>query len=224
MNYSGTKIKSAVEQVFKIFLTLFSMVLFIVLVGGVYLFGYYNGVRVGQAATESTYSSYLSSIFDNFVNTYSRETAPEPVIVIQPETPAAQPTNATNLLKDSDWGGPDLWEAVNTRRNELGVNSLNQKDNLCTIASIRLNELLELGKLDGHEGFSNMTERRPDLEHIFSSYSTVAEFLAAGGDSPAETVSLWENSLGHKKLLTGGEYVWGCIYAQNSFAVAIAAF
>jgi len=24
--------------------------------------------------------------------------------------------------------------------------------------------------------------------------------------------------------LSGGEYVWGCVYAQNTFAVAIAAY
>ncbi len=99
-----------------------------------------------------------------------------------------------------------------------------QRDELCTISSIRLNELLELEKLDAHEGFTNLEERRPDLAWIFEKYSTIAEFLAQGGDTPQETVSLWENTLGHKKLLTGGEYVWGCIYAQNSFAVAITAF
>jgi uncharacterized protein YkwD len=113
---------------------------------------------------------------------------------------------------------------VNKRRQELGVNQLSQKDELCTIASIRLNELLELGKLDGHEGFGNMKERRPDLKDIFENYSNVSEFLAYGGESASETVSLWENTLAHKKILTGGEYVWGCIYAQNSFAVAITAF
>jgi len=122
------------------------------------------------------------------------------------------------------WGGPELWAAVNKRRTELGVNPLSQKDELCTIASIRLNELLDLGKLDGHVGFSNLEERRADLKWIFDKYSNMAEFLAVGGKTPEETVSLWENTLGHKKLLTGGEYVWGCIYAQNTFAVAITAF
>jgi hypothetical protein len=122
------------------------------------------------------------------------------------------------------WGGPELWEAVNKRRVEFGVNPLQTRGELCTIASIRLNELLELGKLDGHEGFSNLRERRPDLEWIFEKYAVIAEFLASGGTSAQETVSMWEGTLGHKKILDGGEYVWGCIYAQNSFAVAIAAY
>ena len=113
---------------------------------------------------------------------------------------------------------------VNDKRIEYGVGPLSQRDELCTISSIRLNELLELGTLDGHEGFSNMKEKRPDLEWVFDKYSVTAEFLALGGVSPEDTVALWDNTLGHKKLLTGGEYVWGCVYAQNTFAVAIVAY
>jgi len=120
------------------------------------------------------------------------------------------------------WGGPNLWEAVNKRRVELGVNPLKQRDELCTIASIRLNQLLELGKLDGHAGFVPVLDR-PDLKWISEKYNT-SEFLAQGYSSASETIQAWEDTLGHKALLAGGEYVWGCIYAQNSFAVAIAAY
>lgn len=122
------------------------------------------------------------------------------------------------------WGGPDLWKATNKARVEFGVNPLIQRDELCTIASIRLNELLDLGKLDGHEGFGNMTERRPDLQWIFDNYGNISEFLVSGAQTADQAVELWKNTLGHKKLLSGGEYVWGCIYAQNSFGVAIAAY
>jgi hypothetical protein len=129
-----------------------------------------------------------------------------------------------SLIRNVDWGGPQVWEAVNSRRSQLGVNPLDLRTDLCTIASIRLNDLLDLGSLDGHEGFSNFKERRPDLAYIFENYSSVAEFLAAGTSTPEETVSMWENTLGHSQLLKGGEYVWGCIYSQNSFSVAITAF
>ncbi len=141
-------------------------------------------------------------------------------------TPTPQPTLLPKvaITRKADWGGPELWAAVNNKRGERGVNPLQQRDELCTIASIRLNELLELGKLDGHVGFSNMAERRVDLKWIFEKYGNMAEFLAMGGETPEKTVSLWENTLGHKKLLEGGEYVWSCIYAQNTFAVAITAY
>jgi len=121
------------------------------------------------------------------------------------------------------WGGPELWEVVNKRRIEFGVNPMSLREELCTIASIRLNQLLELGKLDGHEGFGKLPEERADVKWIFEKY-TLSEFLVSGAKNPTDAVSLWENTLGHKKLLSGGEYSWGCIYAQNSFAVAIAAY
>ncbi|MDP3917615.1 MAG: hypothetical protein Q8Q30_00350 [Candidatus Woesebacteria bacterium] len=121
------------------------------------------------------------------------------------------------------WGGPELWEVVNKRRVEFGVNPMSIREELCTIASIRLNQLLELGKLDGHEGFGKLPEERADVKWIFEKY-TLSEFLVSGAKNPTDAVSLWENTLGHKKLLSGGEYSWGCIYAQSGFGVAIAAY
>ena len=120
------------------------------------------------------------------------------------------------------WGGPELWDAINKRRVELGVGPLSKKDELCTIASIRLNQLLSLGTLDGHAGFEP-TLNRPDLAYIRQKYN-VAEFLIVGYLTPAEAVAGWEHTLGHRGLLAGGEYVWGCVYSQETFAVAIAAY
>ena len=120
------------------------------------------------------------------------------------------------------WGGIELWEAINKRRVEMGVNPLKQTGELCTIASIRLNQLLELGKLDGHAGFVPVLERS-DLKWISEKY-TISEYLIQGYPTPIEAVKAWENTLGHRSLLAGGEYVWGCVYAQNSFGVAVAAY
>ncbi len=129
----------------------------------------------------------------------------------------------TPAIKKISWGGPELWEEINKRRIENGVNPLSQKDELCTIAAIRLNELRELGKLDGHEGFSSMPEKRTDLKWIFEKYN-LAEFLIIGYDTPKETVEAWEHTLGHKSLVAGGEWVWGCVYSQDTFGVAITAY
>ncbi len=205
------KIHIAWRTIAKVFSTTVGIVLMVAAFAGVYFIGILQGYRLGQTDTKGYYLNLLQKL--------------SPLEPVSPTT-SPQPSK-TPLPARSDsvkWGGPELWEAVNKRRNESGVNSLEQRDELCTIASIRLNELLELEKLDAHEGFTNLEERRPDLAWIFEKYSTIAEFLAQGGDTPQETVSLWENTLGHKKLLTGGEYVWGCIYAQSTFAVAITAF
>ncbi len=176
----------------------------------------------------SGYSYCANSVCQFLSDTQNRpivESTPSPFPSFLP-TPTPIPTPKTIVVKPetkANWSGPELWEAVNARRQQLGVNPLNSQSELCTIASIRLNELLDLGKLDGHEGFSSLAERRPDLKWIFEKYN-ISEFLVSGAKSAQDAVALWENTLGHKKLLTGGEYVWGCVYAQNSFGVAIAAY
>jgi len=183
------------------------------LFAGFYVLGLAQGYGLGQRQTDTNLTAFLE------------EKTPQEIPTPTP-TPTPTPRSAPKVTsaKSASWGGPELWEAVNKRRREFGVNPVSSRSELCTVASIRLNELLELGKLDNHEGFTNMTTRRPDLKWIFDKYSSIAEFLAMGGRTAQETVSMWENTLGHRKLLDGGEYVWGCIYAQNTFAVAITAY
>lgn len=181
---------------------------------GVYLFGYSSGFTQGNNLAVENAQTEIDALVSQFQN---RQIVPKLVA-----SPSTTPTQRPEVKK-VPWGGPELWAAVNKRRVQFGVNALSQRDELCTLASIRLNQLLELGKLDGHEGFSTMPEKRPDLKWIYEKY-TLTEFLVQGATSADDAVNLWENTLGHKKLLTGGEYVWGCIYAQNSFGVAITAY
>ncbi len=204
--------KEVFGSVSRVFLNIFLVISFI----GFYLIGFNQGYQIGENITAKRINS-----LKEFGERSEEFLTPTPNIT---KIPSPSPKLTTVSEKKISWGGPELWNAVNKKRIEFGVNPMVLRDELCTIASIRLNELLELGKLDGHKGFSNMKEKRPDLAWIFDKYSNIAEFLAFGGRTPEETVSLWENTLGHRKLLTGGEYVWGCIYAQNTFAVAIAAF
>lgn len=195
--------------IFGVFYNIFFIFLIIFLVISSYLFGFRSGEIVG-----------FNKAQEEFISSSEKASSRE-VPKITP-TPRVVKTNPPSP-KMPNWGGPELWAAVNKSRVEHGVNPLKQADELCTIASIRLNELLELGKLDGHEGFSNLPERRSDLKWIFEKYN-ISEFLIAGATSAQEAVDSWLDTLGHKKLLTGGEYVWGCTYAQNGFGVAIAAY
>jgi len=196
-----------------------NIVMFVVLVSsfgfGAFLIGFRLGEQKGQTDKFDKFSYGL--VFRDIAT-------PSPSPTLSPTVvPSTTPKIETGKSNTQSWSGPELWNLVNKRRNEFGVNELSNKSELCTIASIRLNELLELGKLDGHEGFSNMPEKRPDLKWIYDKY-TLSEFLVSGAQSAQEAVSLWENTLGHKKLLTGGEFVWGCIYAQGGFGVAITAY
>jgi uncharacterized protein YkwD len=136
--------------------------------------------------------------------------------------PARQVQKTQTTIRQVSWDGPELWQEVNKRRVQLGVNPLKLKDELCTIASIRLNQILDLKGLDGHAGFVP-TLNRDDLKWISEKYN-ISEFLIAGYQSPMESVKAWEGTLGHRSLLAGGEFVWGCVYAQNSYGVAITAY
>lgn len=176
----------------------------------VFYVGYIKGYSIGRSDQLALDQKTLSQIV-------SATSAPIPVgsskIIYVTPKPVPQ----------AKFGGPDLWAVVNKRRVEFGVNPLKVKDEICTIASIRLNQLLALDTLDGHKGFSDMPTARPDLKYIFDKYN-LSEFLVSGASSAQNAVDLWENTLGHKELLSGGEYVWGCIYAQDGFGVAIAAY
>lgn len=189
--------------------------IFIFVVKKTYDIGYTMGFNKATAAAQVEIDNVVALVKNGAIS-YKKDTK-TPTPVAKTSTP---PTSKPVAVK---WGGPELWNEVNKRRVQLGVNALSQRDELCTVASIRLNQLLELGKLDGHEGFSKLPDERADLKWIYDQYN-LSEFLVSGAQSASDAVSLWENTLGHKKLLTGGEYVWGCIYAQNNFAVAIAAY
>lgn len=193
-------------------MTAFSALSVVAAVVLAYVIGFNHGVYSASGQYQSVIANLLRERLNVVLPTPYPAPTPEVVVNLEPAPP-----------REVNWGGPELWRVVNDERVKHGVNPLEQKDELCTIASIRLNELLELEKLDGHEGFSKLVDNRDDLKWIFEKYN-VAEFLASGADTPQETVELWLNTLAHKKLITGGEYSFGCVYAQNTFAVAIAAF
>jgi len=176
---------------------------------------YLLGFRNGEYSSQIQYQILLDQLSKDKVSSYvarSVDQTPDPKAIFTPKPQASKPT----------WGGPELWEEVNKSRIAHGVGALKQRDELCTIAAIRLNELLLLGQLDGHEGFAKL-EDREDLKWIFEKY-VVAEFLVQGAPTASEAVELWLNTLGHKKLITGGEYAYGCTYAQEGFGVAISAY
>lgn len=190
----------------KILKNLFLFIFFVSILFFSFFLGYLRGI-----SKNTKFNFNISKLV--FQNSEIQAT-PIPIVVNQSAIPS----------KKISWTGPELWAAVNKRRVEFGVNPLNNASELCTIAAIRLNDLLDLGKLDGHEGFGKMPENREDLKWIFEKYNSVSEFLLSGAETTSQAVSMWENTLGHKKLLDGGEYVWGCIYAQEGFAVAITAY
>ncbi len=202
-----SKTVNTVHKVAKVFSGAVFVFTFLIVMLTAFIVGFGQGYNSGWNGAVGQYQKLLS---ERVSVTTKPIATPVPAYVPPPPRP-------------TPWGGPQLWALVNKSRVEHGVNPLQERDELCTIASIRLNQLLALGKLDAHLGFSNLPTDRPDLKWIFDKYN-ISEFLVSGATSPQNAVDLWFNTLGHVKLLTGGEYVWGCVYAQDGFAVAIAAY
>ncbi len=143
---------------------------------------------------------------------------PKPIQTIP--KPQSQP-----VQRKTTFSGPELWEVVNKRRVENGVGRLERNDEICSIASFRLNQLLERGSLDNHAGFNELWQNESSQYYwIFQKYD-IWEYIVYVPSGTAETAAdWWENTLGHKTLLDGGQFTIGCTYAQNGFGVAIAAF
>ncbi len=178
--------------------------------------GFFTGYLAGAGEVSKISKLRETQILQDFQNTLASLTQPTPTPTQKPNAPVTQRPSAT-----ISYTGPQLWEVVNKARVEHGVNQLSQRDILCTIAAIRLSQIRELGKLDGHDGFQGVYDKYKDNPNM---PNNVAEFLISGYPTPDQAVAAWLDTLGHKKLITGGEYRWGCIYAQDGFGVAITGF
>lgn len=182
----------------------------------------YSLYRIGYERGKSETQAPIKQPQVLSVELYQATRTPTPQMIV-PSSITGK-TGVNSYENRFRWTGPDLWNSINKSRLNNNVEQLIVKEDLCTIASVRLNQLLNKGDLDGHSGFNNLSVERPDLYSIISRYKTVAEFLARGGETSDETVGLWENTMGHKKLLTSKEYLYGCVYAQDTYAVAIASY
>lgn len=119
--------------------------IYLIAISAFFLVSFDLGSKFGRNGAISEVEDYLQEIADKSNSAATIVKGDTKIIYVTPAPSTPAP-------KAKEWGGPELWTAVNNRRVELGVNALSTKEELCTIASIRLNQLLELGKLDGHEG------------------------------------------------------------------------
>ena len=131
---------------------------------------------------------------------------------------AVQPATQQSTSRPT-FTGQDLWQAVQNYRRAHALFAFEQSNELCTVASIRVNELLELGKLDNHDGF------KPRADQFFEKnpgWTSINENIAAGYQTAVQTVEWgWDQSLGHQALIQSKEYPKACAAANSGFAVLI---
>lgn len=116
-----------------------------------------------------------------------------------------------------NYTGEDLFAEVNRYRRENNLGELAKDYHLCYLASFRLNQLLEIGKLDNHKGFDDFNPAEK------FKYEIVGENLAQGYTTASDTVFKgWAGSPGHHMLLTDARLTLGCTAANRGIAVLIA--
>lgn len=134
------------------------------------------------------------------------------------EPPTLQPANR-NSARQPSFTGQDLWLAVQNYRKAHELPAFEQANELCTVASIRVNELLELGKLDNHDGFQ---KRAGEFFDRNPGWTAINENIAAGYETAVQTVEWgWDQSLGHQALIQSREYPKACAAANRGFSVLI---
>ena len=141
-----------------------------------------------------------------------------------PPPPSPSPTQKTTTKQSSPtyYTGTQLWQEVQNYRRNNGVPEFKQDNTLCTIASIRVNQMIELGKLDNHEGFTPLVDQFREDDRL--THTNIAENILSGYLTPQEAVAAWNGSPGHQALLRDGAYVFACTAANHGYAVLIAAF
>ncbi len=154
-----------------------------------------------QGAPGTIITVALSSTFPEKEDPYVQKS-------ISPQPPA-RPT----------FTGEDLWRAVQDYRRAHGLSEFSMSTELCTVASIRLNEQLELGRLDNHDGFD---ARADEFFEKNPGWTGINENLATGYTTATQTVEWgWDQSLGHKALIQSREFPKACTAANAGFAVLV---
>lgn len=135
------------------------------------------------------------------------------------EEPFVQENTSTQPSARPTFTGEDLWAAVQNYRRAHGLAEFAMSTELCTVASIRLNEQLELGRLDNHDGFD---ARADEFFEKNPGWTGINENLATGYTTATQTVEWgWDQSLGHKALIQSREFPKACTAANAGFAVLV---
>jgi len=135
------------------------------------------------------------------------------------ESDASPQPQTTSGTRKPTFTGQDLWLAVQNYRRAQQLPIFEQSNELCTVASIRVNELLELGKLDNHDGFDaradQFFERNPG-------WTSINENIASGYETAVQVVEWgWDQSLGHQALIKSREFPKACAAANSGFSVLV---
>lgn len=174
---------------------------------------------ISQTPAADSPLRYLAPPAENYRQLYEEEKRENENLAIQLRqltenlNQASLKTSPSKPKANFNYSGDDIFKLVNDYRRQANVGDLSPDPNLCFLASLRLSQLLELGRLDSHQGFIdfNPTEK--------FKYQRVGENLAAGYATAQEVVEAWEKSPGHNLTLKDPVNSLGCVASNRGFSV-----
>jgi uncharacterized protein YkwD len=132
-----------------------------------------------------------------------------PIITLMPTLtpiPAFTP-QSTNLSQNSGEEDADkIFNSVNNFRQNTGLSTLSKNSGLCNVAKLRANELLSLGHLDNHDGWSKYAQSLTE----FSSTGEVIEYTNFSADADYIVNSMWGKSASHSEIMSDPQWTDGC--------------
>lgn len=121
-----------------------------------------------------------------------------------------------------NWGGSytgnDLLNAVNQHRKSVGISEIKLSEGLCDNLVSRWKAVKE-GRQ--HEGFEEWVLQE-GIQETYG-YQQIAE-LYIQTSTPAEAISFWSGSPGHKIQLENPRWTDGCAYANEGIGVVVMSF
>lgn len=128
-------------------------------------------------------------------------------------------TTDTRFPEDERMGtAEELFVAINNYRLAHNTQAVHKHDTLCRIAQTRANQLLELGKLDYHQGFDLLASSQQD-------FNTMGEIISGGVQKQLAVHTVewgWGRSLtGHRESMLDRKWTHGCGGVSGLFNVFV---
>lgn len=120
-------------------------------------------------------------------------------------------------LSDKKTEEASLLDEINSYRTNHNLGKLVRNEELCIWVEERINQLVQKGSLDQHDGF------RSQSQHYLKEkgFTKLAENIAQGQVSVTEVVASWDQSLAHKNTMQTQEMDVACAVFENSFGVLV---
>lgn len=120
---------------------------------------------------------------------------------------------------DYKYTGEELFQAINSHREQKGLNILELDPKLCDNLVERYWAIKESG--NAHKGYEEWLKSEGIVDD--PKYGVIGEIYVVDVSTPQNAITWWSNSPGHRTTLEMQEMKYGCAYANDGAGVVIMA-